>query len=204
MAEPRFPVPALLVVAVFSRHMEAFALARARLETDFGPVGLTSEPFVFDQTSYYEPSMGRDLRKGFFAFERLVAPERLAEIKLRTNALERELAETSAYPDPRPINLDPGLLVLGKFVLATTKDQSHRVYLRDGIFAEVTLRYHAGAFEPWPWTYADYRLPCVHDFLQQAREFYRQRLRDTVGQAFQPDGWKERQAGKPDLREERG
>lgn len=178
MAEPRAPVPALLVVAVFSRHPEAFALVRARLETDFGPVGLASEPFVFNQTSYYEPSMGRDLRKGFFAFERLVAPERLAEIKLRTNALERELAETSAYPEPRPINLDPGLLVLGKFVLATTKDQSHRVYLRDGIFAEVTLRYHAGAFEPWPWTYADYRLPCVHDFLQQAREFYRQRLHD--------------------------
>ncbi|MHB1423610.1 MAG: DUF4416 family protein, partial [Gemmataceae bacterium] len=77
----------------------------------------------------------------------------------------------------RPLNVDPGLLELGKFLLATTKDQAHRVYLRDGIFAEVTLRYHAGAFEPWPWTYADYRLACVHEFLQQAREYYRQRLR---------------------------
>jgi hypothetical protein len=176
MAEPRPPVPALLVVAVFSRHEDAFTWAQTRLETHFGPVGLASPPFVFDQTTYYEPSMGRDLRKRFLAFARLVGPDQLADIKLRTNALERELAETGVYPEPRPINLDPGLLVLGKFLLATTKDQSHRVYLRDGIFAEVTLRYHAGAFEPWPWTYADYRLPCVHDFLQQAREFYRQRL----------------------------
>ena len=176
MAEPRSPVPALLVVAVFSRHEDTFAWAQARLVALFGPVGLASAPFVFDQTTYYEASMGRDLRKRFLAFERLVQPDRLAGFKLQTNSLERELADSGSYPEERPLNLDPGLLVLGKFLLATTKDQAHRVYLRDGIFAEVTLRYHAGAFEPWPWTYADYRLPCVHEFLQQAREYYRRRL----------------------------
>ena len=181
MAEPHSPVPSLLIVAVFSRHMDAFSWARTQLETPFGPIGLTSEPFVFDQTSYYEASMGRDLRKRFLAFERLVSPDRLADIKRQTNAIESELADARIYPEARPLNLDPGLLVLGKFMLATTKDQSHRVYLRDGIFAEVTLRYHAGAFEPWPWTYADYRLPCVHEFLQQAREYYRQRLREEGG-----------------------
>lgn len=178
MAEPRSPVAALLVVAVFSRHDEAFGWAQARLEALFGPVGLRSEPFVFDQTTYYEASMGHDLRKQFLAFERLVPPDLLADIKRQTNALENELAVTASYPEGRPVNLDPGLLVLGKFMLATTKDQAHRIYLRDGIFAEVTLRYHAGAFEPWPWTYADYRLPCVHAFLQQAREYYRQHLRE--------------------------
>jgi hypothetical protein len=175
MAQPRSPVPALPVVAVFSRHADVFSWAQARLERFLGPVALASDPFVFDQTTYYEASMGRDLLKRFLAFERLVPLDRLAEIKLQTNALERELAATETYPEPRPLNLDPGLLVLGKFMLATTKDQAHRIYLRDGIFAEVTLRYHAGAFEPWPWTYADYRLPQVHGFLQQAREYYRQR-----------------------------
>lgn len=181
MAEPRSPVPALLVVAAFSRYEDAFAWAKERLESLLGPVGLASEPFVFNQTSYYQSSMGSDLRKYFLAFERLVLPDRLADIKLQTNALEHELAATRRYAEARPLNLDPGLLVLGKFLLATTKDQAHRVYLRDGIFAEVTLRYHAGAFEPWPWTYADYRLPCVHFFLQQAREYYRQRLQEEGG-----------------------
>jgi hypothetical protein len=178
MAEPRTPVPALLVVAVFSRHEDVFSWAQARLERLLGPVGLASDPFVFDQTTYYEASMGRDLRKRFLAFERLVPLDRLAEIKLQTNTLERELASTQTYPEARPLNLDPGLLVLGKFMLATTKDQAHRIYLRDGIFAEVTLRYHAGAFEPWPWTYADYRLPFVHEFLHQARDYYRQQLHE--------------------------
>ena len=53
MAEPRSPVPALLVVAVFSRHADAFTWARTRLEALFGPVGLSSEPFVFDDGEQY-------------------------------------------------------------------------------------------------------------------------------------------------------
>lgn len=181
MAQPRPHVPVLLVTAVFSRNAEALEWARARLETLFGPVQSSSLPFVFDQTTYYQASMGSDLRKQFFAFRDLVAPERLPDIKQQTNALEDEIARAGRYPETRPLNLDPGLLELGKFLLATTKDQAHRIYLRDGIFAEVTLRYHAGSFETWPWTYADYRLPCVHEFLQQARDYYRQRLRDVGG-----------------------
>ena len=124
--------------------------------------------------------MAPGLREQPLAFRDLVAPERLAEIKLRTNALEQELASAGAFPEPRPLNLDPGLLTLGKFLLATTKDQAHRVYLRDGVYAEVTLRYHAGAFEPWPWTYADYREAAVRDFLREARDYYRRRLRETA------------------------
>jgi hypothetical protein len=178
MAEPRPHVPVLLVTAIFSRYAEALAEIRTRLEQQFGPLQLAGTPFVFDQTTYYEASMGPDLRKQLLAFRDLIAPERLPAIKLRTNALEDEIAATKRYPEARPLNVDPGLLELGKFLLATTKDQAHRVYLRDSIFAEVTLRYHAGAFEPWPWTYADYRLPCVHEFLQVARDYYRQRLRE--------------------------
>jgi hypothetical protein len=178
MAETRVHVPVLLVTAVFSRHLDALEKVRGTLVQFYGPIQLSSTPYVFNQTAYYQASMGPDLRKQFLAFRDLVAPERLPDIKLHTNALEEETAAMGGYSESRPINIDPGLLELGKFLLATTKDQAHRVYLRDGIFAEVTLRFHAGTFEPWPWTYADYRLPCVHEFLQQAREYYRQRLRE--------------------------
>ncbi len=181
MAEPKPPDPVLLVVAAFSRHAAALEWARARLEAEFGPVARTSPAFVFDQTTYYAATMGPDLRKQFLAFNNLIDAGRLAAIKLRTNALEQEEAASGTYPEVRPLNLDPGILTLGKFLLATTKDQAHRVYLRDGIFAEVTLRFHAGAFEPWPWTYADYRQPAVLDFLRQAREDYRRRLRKDEG-----------------------
>jgi uncharacterized protein DUF4416 len=177
MGEPCLSDPVLLIVAAFSRHDAALAWARQRLEQAFGPVALASPPFAFDQTRYYEPAMGPDLWKQFLAFERLVAADCLADAKRLTNDLEAELAQSQTYPEPRPLNLDPGVLSLGKFLLATTKDQAHRVYLRDGIYAEVTLRFRAGAFEPWPWTYADYRQPAVLAFFQEARAWYRRRLR---------------------------
>jgi Domain of unknown function (DUF4416) len=170
--------PVLLVVAAFSRHETALDWARQRLESCFGPASLVSPTFDFHQTKYYEATMGAGLRKRFVAFHDLVDPERLAGIKRQTIELEAELAGTGRHAEPRPLNLDPGLLSLGKFCLATTKDQQHRIYLRDGIFAEVTLRFQAGAFEPWPWTYADYREEGVRQFLKEARDFYRQRLRE--------------------------
>jgi hypothetical protein len=175
MAQLRAITDVLLVVVAFSRHAGALDWARARLEALYGPVGLTSEPYTFDMTRYYEASMGGELRKVLWAFGDLIDPGRLAEIKHRTNALEAALAGEGRYPEARPVNIDPGYLVLGKFVLATTKDQAHRVYLRDGIFAEVTLHYQAGSFRPWPWTYADYRLDEVIAFLGQAREYYKRR-----------------------------
>jgi hypothetical protein len=179
MAESRLPIPVLLVVAAFSRYAEALAWGKERLQRAYGPIALESLPYVFNQTTYYERSMGVGLRKQFLVFQNLVAADCLPEVKLHTNALETELACAGIFPETRPLNLDPGILELGKFLLATTKNQAHRIYLRAGIYAEVTLRFQTGAFEPWPWTYADYRQPCVRSFLRQARDFYRQRLRES-------------------------
>src|SRR5579864_7920211 len=144
---PRLPVPSLLVVAAFSRHGAALEWARNRLVETYGPIALASPEFSFHQTAYYETTMGKDLRKQFFGFEELAPSDCLAAVKLHTNQLEEELAKIGGYPEPRPLNLDPGLLQLGKFLLATTKDQAHRIYLRNGIFGEVTLRFHQGVFE---------------------------------------------------------
>jgi hypothetical protein len=179
MAEPRDQFSVLLVVAAFSRYEEALSWGRERLERAYGPIGLTSTAFVFNQTTYYAATMGTDLRKQFFAFRDLVAPDTLPQLKRETNSMENDLASQRRFAEPRPLNLDPGHLSLGKFLLATTKDQAHRVYLRDGIFSEVTLRYESGAFEPWPWTYADYRQECVRSFLREARDYYRERLRES-------------------------
>jgi hypothetical protein len=179
MAEPFLPDPVLLIVAVFSRHAEAFASARSRLEQFFGPVAFESQAYNFHQTAYYEASMGPGLQKKFLVLHSLFPADCLAEVKQRTNEIEAELARTNRYPEVRPINLDPGILSLGKFMLATMKDQAHRIYLRKGVYAEVTLRFQAGVFEPWSWTYADYRLPLVRAFLKEARDFYRERLQQT-------------------------
>ena len=144
-------------MAAFSRHEEVLRWAEEKLSAFFGPIARTSTDFAFNQTHYYESSMGPGLRKRFLVFHDLISADQLADIKLRTNELEQELIQAGTWSESRPLNLDPGILSLGKFMLATTKDQSHRIYLRDGIFAEVTLRFQDHAFHPWPWTYADYR-----------------------------------------------
>ena len=166
----------MLVVACFSRHPDALRWAEDRLRERFGDVILTSPDFDFHQTRYYEATMGQGLKKRFLAFRDLVPLDCLADVKLFTIDLERQLAELKRFPEVRPLNLDPGLMQLGKFMLATTKDQAHRIYLRDGIFAEATLRFHAGAFELWPWTYRDYQEPAVRQFLGEVREVYRKLL----------------------------
>jgi hypothetical protein len=180
MASVRDPVPSMLVVAAFSRHDGALAWAHDSLQAAYGSIALASPEYSFHQTDYYATTMGPNLRKQFWAFEKLVATDSLADIKRHTNRLEEELTANKAYPEARPLNLDPGLLQLGKFLLATTKDQSHRIYLRDGIYAEVTLRFHAGDYEPWPWTYADYREPTLHAFLKSVRDLYRLRLEEHL------------------------
>jgi hypothetical protein len=176
MAQARLPDPVLLVVAAFSRHVPLLSDACAVLEPLFGPVAFCSLLYDFNQTNYYASTMGPQLKKCFLVFEKLVVPDDLAEIKVQTNALEQTYATGKLHPEERPLNMDPGILTLGKFMLATTKDQTHRIYLRAGIYAETTLRFEGGEFLAWPWTYADYRQCCVLAFMKEAREFYRRRL----------------------------
>jgi hypothetical protein len=184
MGQSHLPPPVLLIVAAFSRHMDALSWAEEKLSTCYGAIARTSPDFSFNQTRYYESTMGTGLLKRFLVFHDLVPVEQLAEIKLQTIEVEQELKQTGSWSEPRPLNLDPGILSLGKFMLATTKDQAHRIYLRDGIYAETTLRFQEHAFQPWPWTYADYRQPEVLAFFGEAREYYRQRLREERGSSI--------------------
>jgi Domain of unknown function (DUF4416) len=169
MAVPPEPVYSLLTIACFSRHPDALDWAASQLAQRFRKIALVSPDFSFHHTKYYETTMGAGLLKRFLVFDELVAAGCLPDVKHYTISLESDLAASGRYDESRPLNLDPGLVQLGKFLLASTKDQGHRIYLRDNIFAEVTLRFHAGAFDVWPWTYADYREEAVRAFLGEAR-----------------------------------
>jgi hypothetical protein len=117
--------------------------------------------------------MGAEIKKTFWAFHELIAPERLVEIKLLTNAWEEEYAALGRHPESRPLNLDPGYLTHAKLVLASTKDHAHRIYLDHGIFAEVTLHFSHGAWQPRDWTFPDYRRADYHAFFARCREALR-------------------------------
>jgi hypothetical protein len=165
--------PVLLIMAAFSRYGEALDWARRRAEQECGPIALVSERFVHDETTFYEPTMGAGLLKTFCAFERRIDPTAIVDLKHRSNAWEDECKAASSWPERRPLNIDPGYLTEAKLVLATTKDRDHRLYLDRGIFAEVTLHYHRGAWRERPWTYPDYRREDYHRFFDQCREYLR-------------------------------
>jgi hypothetical protein len=57
--------------------------------------------------------------------------------------------------------------------LASTKDHAHRIYLNDGIYAEVTLAYRRGGWQAFPWTYPDYRRHDFQEFFTRCRESLR-------------------------------
>lgn len=180
MGDVSGPQSALLVLAAFSRYRAALAWGKERAQAAWGPMVLESERFAFDATDYYEPTMGAGIEKCFFAFERLLDPGELADIKLQTNAWELEYAGTGAHAESRPLNLDPGYLTPAKLVLASTKDHAHRVYLSRGIYAEVTLFYKDRAWQSRDWTFADYRRADYQQFFSQCREYLRARHRGEL------------------------
>jgi hypothetical protein len=167
-ANPTSPV--LLMLAAFSRHEDALRWAREKTEAAWGPVVLASPAFEFTETDYYENTMGGGLKKQFLAFQRLIDPAQLIDLKLETNHWESEYAALGRHAEPRPLNLDPGYITLAKLVLASTKDHSHRLYLGRGIYAEITLSFRSGAWQPSEWTYPDYRRMDFQNFFIQCRE----------------------------------
>ena len=72
----------------------------------------------------------------------------------------------------RRVNLDPGYLLLERFVLASGKNFTHRIYIGQGIYADLTLMFQKGAFRTLPWTYPDYAARDMQSFLTQVRRKY--------------------------------
>jgi hypothetical protein len=163
------PAPVLHFIAASSRYAEAIAWAQQRCSDQHGPIALVSDAFDFTETDYYTATMGSDLKKQFLAFERLIDAAALPDIKRHTNDWEIEYASLARHPEPRPLNLDPGYITPAKLVLASTKDHAHRIYLRDGIYAEITLAYRHKQWQPLEWTYPDYRREDFHQFFTHCR-----------------------------------
>jgi hypothetical protein len=113
--------------------------------------------------------MGDGLVRKFVAFADLIAPEELADAKVRTNSLEEEFAQRSEDDIRRRVNLDPGYIAPDKLVLASTKNFSHRIHLSKGIYAEVTLNFGKKGCVFFDWTYPDFRSGKYTEFLLDVR-----------------------------------
>lgn len=168
MSQPQPAQPAKLVVALLLGDKGLLPDITRLLQRTLGELDMVSPWLDFEYTHYYTAEMGSPLYRRVLVFKNLIPQRQLADIKCSTNQVEQTLAEQGR----RRVNIDPGYLLYERFVLATGKNYAHRIYIGEGIYADLTLIFQEGGYQPLPWTYPDYRAPEMHTFLLQVRRKY--------------------------------
>ncbi len=161
-----------LIIPVLYSSKTLLAPIEKVLTKKYGTVDYKSKEIYFTFTNYYNKEMGTPIYRYFLSFRKLIRPEELVKIKLFTNHLELKYV----VEGKRKVNLDPGYMELGKFILATTKDQQHRIYIEKGIYEEITLFYTNKSWHHWDWTYPDYRSNEYKSILREIREIYKRQI----------------------------
>jgi hypothetical protein len=159
------PGPGRLVISMIFRSEGDRDAALLRMREVLGEITLTGGTFRFDSTDYYAGEMGGPLFRQFAVAPVPVPRDALPDIKVLLEGIERDMAEG----ERRAVNLDPGLITPENFILATGKNFTHRIYLRDGVFADLTLEFRGGEFRTLPWTYPDYASAGIRSLLQGIR-----------------------------------
>jgi len=170
------PDPVKIVVSIIYRDPSRERCAVGMMSGHFGPVDFESPETPFDYSDYYVPEMGSPLRRRFIAFQRLFSRNCLAGVKRFSNHLE----DVMSVEGKRTVNLDPGILSLDNFILATTKRRAHRIYLGANIYADLTLVYESGSFKSLSWTYRDYGSAGIIQMFGDLRQRYKKQLREKV------------------------
>lgn len=179
MSRPQAAEPVKLIMSLFAADLDVLRDALACLSETYGLADYLSRPHPFEYTSYYAAEMGPALVRRFAAYEALLRPESLPDVKNLTNELE----ERFAVDGKRRINLDPGYIAKAHLILATGKGYTHRPYLRDGIYADLTLMYSHGTFSTLPWTYPDYAEQSCIEMFNKIRARYVEQLKDLKNES---------------------
>lgn len=152
MSEPKPPPPVKPLASLIMARADFSAPVLRRLSDYFGPPDLVGPWRPFTTTEYYDREMGPNLGRRLVAFLHLADPAHLAQWKKFTNSVE----EAFSLGGRRLVNLDAGYVAAGRVVLATGKDYTHRLYLEQGIYGDLTLLYSQGGYQALPWSYPDY------------------------------------------------
>ncbi len=168
MSEPKLAEAVKLVVSILFTEQAMLPEVMEKLSGYYGNFDFVSPATPFSYTDYYHQEMGSPAQRLFASFATLIRPEALPDIKLQTNALENLFAPGCG----RRVNIDPGYLSRAHLILATGKEYTHRPYLRDGIYADLTLVYTNRSFQSLPWTYPDYGERTTREMFNKIRAKY--------------------------------
>ncbi len=162
-------------------YTEDFVLPEALevLRAEWGGIEYLGPRWVFSHTAYYHAEMGAPLFRRFLTFEGAREQDALPRLKNQAREMERRFARPGGG---RRINIDPGLLLPDKLVLASTKPAAHRLYLGQGIYADLALLFHDGSYRSLPWTYRDYASGDALNLFNALRLRYRVQKRLSQGQ----------------------
>jgi len=166
MSRPGPVIPVKPVVSMLLAREDLGPALLARLAGYFGPPDLVGPWWPFDTTAYYAPEMGLHLGRRLVSFLHLADPGRLPDWKVFTNEVEQSFS----LGKRRLANLDPGYVARERLVLATGKNYTHRIYLDQSIYGDLTLVFTQGSFQPLPWSYPDYAqgdLPALLGLVRQ-------------------------------------
>lgn len=141
--------------------MERVAAASVSL---FGEIERTSRVYPWRYTNYYD-DISPDLSRVFFSFKGMAHPGDLAIWKAASVRYEEE----TSLNGHRTVNIDPGYLDGARLVLASTKDNAQRVYIRDGIYAEVTMTHSRDGWSSYPYTFPDFASGVYDEFFDVVR-----------------------------------
>jgi len=178
MWELKKPLPVKLIIGILAADTYCLQTAIDELKNEFGTLDLQSDVWQFTQTDYYRDELGAEPLRQFVTVDKLIDPGELAKIKRKTNRIEQKLANDLGHALPRPINLDPGVIELSKLVLASTKNFSHRIYIGESIYAELTLTYNKGSWQSFEYTFPDYKQGRYFLFFNIVRNRLLEQLRE--------------------------
>jgi len=173
MSDPRPSQPVKPVVSLILAKADLSGPVLRRLADYFGPPDLVGPCRPFTATEYYGGEMGPHLYRRLAAFLHLADPAHLARWKIFTNNVEAAFS----LGGRRLVNLDPGYVAQERVVLATGKNYTHRLYLEQGIYGDLTLIYSQGGFQALPWSYPDYAAGEMPALLTLIRRNYLRQLK---------------------------
>jgi hypothetical protein len=171
MARVQRPPKGRLVVSIIYNSMDALADALEKLEKQFGRVQCETMEIAYTGKQYAE-EMGEELQRRLYSFAKEIERDRLPDIKAACAKIEKQFGDmVDDYPF-RTVNIDPGIMTPENVVMASHREFNHRIYLGQGVFAELALVFSRGRFVRLPWTDPDFCEGEAIEFFLRVRESF--------------------------------
>jgi hypothetical protein len=174
MSTPAWPLAVKPVASLIVAREDLVGPVLRQLTSYLGPLDLVGPLWSFTFTDYYAREMGGGLWRCLASFLHLASPAHLADWKVFTNSLEKRWS----LGGRRLVNLDPGYVARERLVLATGKNFSHRIYLGQRIYGDLTLLAGSGGFQALSWSFPDYAGGPLPELLALVRKKYLWQLKE--------------------------